>query len=377
MTGMNWQEELKQAIRTSEALAASGCGLTAESEAADLPAREGLLPFTLTPGILEGIKRRGTSCSLQDPVAAQFMPSPKELMVLPWEEADPLSERSFPGQSGLERRLVRQYPSRVLIRATAQCAAYCRFCYRRSIMDTDKGYITDAELEAISEALRKMTGIREILISGGDPLISTDERVKRLLDTMRAAVPGVSLRLCTRTPIVLPSRITPELVGIIRSSGVCWFVVHVNHPAELDSDAEAALRRLVEGGIPVVSQTVLLRNINDDPIILERLFSRLIYLGIKPYYLFQGDLAAGTSHFRVPLSRGLEIYQLLRRGLSGLELPRYAVDVPKGLGKAYLPEDIVERVTDGWLLRTASGKIGWYPEEVPADLEEIPGHISK
>lgn len=364
MTYRNWQEELRNASRSSESLASSGICPDHLAKAADLPAHSALLPFAVTPTILEGIRDRHSLFTSEDPVAAQFLPAEAELSRLPWEEADPLSEAGFAGASGLEHRLVRQYPSRALVRATTECAAYCRFCYRRSIMDSGRGYVTRTELQAIGAALRKMPGLREILVSGGDPLVATDRKIGALLSTLRGAVPGVSLRICTRTPIVLPSRITPELMEMVRTGGPAWFVVHVNHPAELGLEAGAAFRRLVQAGIPVATQTVLLKGINDRPDILEALFSRILSLGAKPYYLFQGDLAAGTSRFRVSLSRGLEIYSQLRKSLSGLELPRYAVDVPGGLGKAYLPEDIVERTADGWLLRVASGRTGWYPEEV-------------
>ena len=363
MTYTSWQEELRNAIRSGAALTPAEECPGDLAEAAELPVRSGLLPFLLTPTILEGIRRRGSSFCGDDPVAAQFLPTEAELVRLPYEESDPLSEAGFAGALGLERRLVRQYPSRALVRANTACAAYCRFCYRRSIMDTEGGYVTGEELKAIGSALRGMSGLREILVSGGDPLVASDQMVEALLSTLRTAVPGVSLRICTRTPIVLPSRITPELVTMVQNGGPTWFVVHVNHPAELGTEAQGAFRALVKAGLPVASQTVLLRGINDDPDILEKLFSQIVSLGAKPYYLFQGDLAAGTSHFRVPLSRGLEIYAQLRNRLSGLELPRYAVDVPGGLGKAYLPEDIVERTEDGWMLRVASGKTGWYPEE--------------
>jgi lysine 2,3-aminomutase len=230
-------------------------------------------------------------------------------------------------------------------------------------MDSGRGYVTDAELQAIGSALRGMSGLREILVSGGDPLVASDYKIAKLLSALRTAVPGVSLRICTRTPVVLPSRITGELIDLAKTGGPVWFVVQVNHPAELVPQARDAFSRLVRAGIPVAVQSVLLRGINDSPDILEDLFGHLVSLGAKPYYLFQGDLAAGTSHFRVPLSRGLAIYAQLRSRLSGLELPRYAVDVPGGLGKAYLPEDIVRRSEEGWLLRTASGRSGWYPEE--------------
>jgi lysine 2,3-aminomutase len=363
MAYKDWRDELRNSIRNSKELASRGLCPDHQAEAADLPARSDLLPFAVTPTILEDIRARGSSFCSDDPVAAQFLPTTDEMSCLPWEESDPLSEAGFSGVPGLEHRLVRQYPSRALVRATTECAAYCRFCYRRSIMDTDRGYITDTELTAIGTALQGMKGLREILVSGGDPLVASDHKITALLSTLRGAVPGVSLRICTRTPVVLPGRITDELIALVRSGGPAWFVVHVNHPAELCSEARSAFRRLVDAGLPVASQSVLLKGINDNPDILETLFGQLVSLGVKPYYLFQGDLAAGTAHFRVPLSRGLEIYSQLRARLSGLELPRFAVDVPGGLGKAYLPEDILKRTEDGWLLKVSTGKSGWYPEE--------------
>jgi lysine 2,3-aminomutase len=364
MAYKTWQEELGDTVRSGKALASREACTVQQVEAAELPLRSGLLPFGVTPTILDGIKARGSSFRADDPVAAQFLPIAEEMVRLPYEEADPLSEAGYAGALGLERRLVRQYPSRALVRATTECAAYCRFCYRRSIMDTDRGYLTEAEMAAVGSSLKGMSGLREILVSGGDPLVASDRQVEALLSTLRMAVPGVTLRICTRTPIVLPGRITPALIDLVQAGGPAWFVVHVNHPAELGTGTKAAFRRLIGAGLPVASQTVLLRGINDAPDILEQLFGQLVSLGAKPYYLFQGDLAAGTSRFRVPLSRGLEIYAQLRRRLSGLELPRYAVDIPGGLGKAYLPEDIVKRTEDGWLLKAASGKTGWYPEEV-------------
>jgi lysine 2,3-aminomutase len=359
----DWQKELKTSIRNGKELASSGLCPDHLAEAANLPVHSGLLPFAVTPTILEGIRARGSSFRGDDPVAAQFLPTTDELSRLPWEESDPLSEAGFSGVPGLEHRLVRQYPSRALVRATTECAAYCRFCYRRSIMDTGRGYVTEAELTAIGTALQGMTGLREILVSGGDPLVASDHKVAGLLSTLRRAVPGVSLRICTRTPVVLPGRITDALIDLVRTGGPTWFVVHVNHPAELGAETREAFRRLMDAGLPVASQSVLLKGINDKPEILEDLFGQLVSLGAKPYYLFQGDLAAGTAHYRVPLSRGLEIYAQLRSRLSGLELPRYAVDVPGGLGKAYLPEDIVDRTDEGWLLKVSSGRSGWYPEE--------------
>jgi len=205
--------------------------------------------------------------------------------------------------------------------------------------------------------------VREVLISGGDPLTARDDQLSTLLHAVRAASPRILIRIATRAPLVLPQRITPAFLELFSSMRPLCMVLHINHQLELSPLFLEKAEMLEKCGIPLYSQTVLLRGINDDPTTLISLFSKLNLCGIKPYYLFQGDLARGTSHFRVPLSRGLDIYSALGKELSGLELPRYAVDAPGGGGKIYLPEGVKERKGARWILEAPNGALYEYPEE--------------
>ena len=294
-----------------------------------------------------------------NPVIRQFIPSKQETVVLPCESPDPLSEQTF-------RKipwLVHQYDSRVLIRATDQCAAYCRFCYRRNIQTQVSGFLSRTDIEKLCEYMQNHTTIREILISGGDPLFGTDAWMLNLISALRSVSKQSVIRICTRIPIVLPERITDTLLIALKEFVPLVFVIHCNHADELDEKSRTALNKIRQYGFYAVSQTVLLKSINDSVPALIELFSKLYASGILPYYLFQGDLAQGTSHFRVPLSRGLYLYNELRKNLSGLELPRYAVDAPHGLGKVYLPEDCMKYNDKNWLLTMPHGKTALYPEE--------------
>lgn len=269
-----------------------------------------------------------------DPIRIQFMPSPREEEIAPCELADPLGESRYAPCP----RLVHQYRDRALLLTTGTCAVYCRHCFRRSFTRYEEGFITDQELGPVLAYLAAHGEIRQLLLSGGDILTGSDERIGWLLDRLRAAVPAIVFRVCTRVPAVLPARITPGLVRLIAEHGPAWFVVHYNHPRELAPESLAALARIVDAGIPVVSQTVLLKGVNDSVATLADLFNGLVSARVKPYYLFQGDLARGTSHLRVPLDRGLELYAGLRREISPLALPVYAVDLPGGGGKISLAD---------------------------------------
>ena len=310
------------------------------------------LPFRVTPYWLS-LAGPGPD----DPILAQCLPSPREFESDPDALPDPLGEilhRAAPS-------LVRQYRSRALLRASGECAVHCRHCFRRFLLPSERGFIRPEDQSAAAAWLAEHPEIREILVSGGDPLVASDGRIEGLLSSLRAARPEAILRICTRCPSTLPMRFTPNLVALLHSFRPLRVVTHFNHPRELSPPADEALGVLIDAGIPVSVQTVLLRGINDDPEILEALFSGLVRRGAQPYYLFQGDLAPGTAHLRCPLSRGLEIYTELRRRLSGLELPRYAVDAPGGGGKVYLPEDIEGREGDRFVLKTLSGGRAYYP----------------
>jgi lysine 2,3-aminomutase len=354
----DWKAELRGRIRGMIGLE----GLVEEIE------RRGLLPFAATPYYLSLAdplaasrvgRGGGYACGYGDPILAQALPDPRELERAPRDAEDPLGEALHL----VRPRLVRQYPSRALLRATGDCPVFCRHCFRRNLLPEERGFMSLEEMDAAAAYIASEPEIREVLVSGGDPLSAEDGRLEELFSRLRASRPGIFLRICTRSPVTLPQRITADLVSLLRRFKPLKLVFQANHPVELSPACAAAIEALVDGGIPLRVQTVLLRRVNDEARILESLFASLAALGADPYYLFQGDLAAGTRHFRVPLSRGLAMYGELKRRLSGLELPRYAVDAPGGGGKVFLPEGIVGRKEGQWILAAPDGTERPYPEE--------------
>jgi len=324
------------------------------------------LPFCFTPYWLSLAKPDSG-----DPILAQCVPSLREFEPDPYAVQDPLGE----GMHQAVGPLVRQYSSRALLRASGECAVSCRHCFRRSLLPHERGFISQENQAIVAEWPGQRPEIREILVSGGDPLIASDDRVESLLSALRNARPNALLRVCTRCPSTLPMRFTPRLLEIFRNHRPLRVVAHFNHPRELSPQADEALGALINAGIPVSVQTVLLTGVNDDPDILEALFSGLLRRGAEPYYLFQGDLAPGTAHLRCPLGRGLKIYAELRRRLSGLELPRYAVDAPGGGGKIPLqPFYLLSAADKEVMLRNYEGMIVKYYNPQEGDLE--PGRRS-
>jgi lysine 2,3-aminomutase len=350
----SWLKEWAARIIRAETLEIEGFDKARSEYARGLPSPGGGgkgFPFALPRRLARAITR------VDDALAKQFLPDPKEAYASPVERDDALGEEGY----RITPRAVRQYRSRLLLRANAECFANCRFCYRRGISGTERGFISGDELQRISRFLGETPEIREALISGGDPLAASDDRVLGMIRILRESRPGLSLRICTRAPTLMPERCTPALIRAFASQKPISIVAHINHPIELDGESTRALCSFVDSGIPVLSQSVLLAGVNDDENTLATLFSRLAALGVRPYYLFQGDLAPGTSHLRAPLSKGLSLYAALRRRLSGIEMPRYAVDIPGGKGKAWLPEDIASIERGEAKLATPDGRSGSYP----------------
>lgn len=295
-----------------------------------------------------------------DPIRRQFLPLLSEYTILERELTDPLGEKSYSPVP----RLIHRYRDRVLLLVTDSCAMYCRHCFRRSFAGHEGRIVSSGEMERIAAYLADHREVNEILLSGGDPLTCTDGRLESILKAIREVRPDMAIRLATRIPVVLPQRITPELVDILRRNGPLWVVTQFNHSREITAQSERAAARLVDGGIPVLNQSVLLRGVNDSVSALEDLFQSLVRLRIKPYYLFQGDLAAGTSHLRVPLKRGRELMKELRTRISGLALPVYAVDMPGGGGKIPLTEDYsVGEDEENYYFRNIEGQEYAYPRE--------------
>ncbi len=330
---------------------------------------KGLLPFAVPEYWLNLASEDYRNCRKDeegrplDPILAQALPSEAEFASLSVETDDPLSEKRY---SPLPR-LVHQYPSRILIRATGECPLFCRHCFRRNLIPSERNFIGKENILKIRDYLAIHDEVREVLVSGGDPLSASNAALQGLFQALREGRPGILIRLCTRAPVSLPSRVDSELLSMLARYKPLKVVIQVNHRNELSEACKAAIEAILSKGIQVRSQTVLLKGINDSADALEALFSDLARLGADPYYLFQGDLARGSAHFRVALSKGLGIYEELRKRLSGLELPRFAVDAPGGGGKLYLPESLAgkENNEEGefWLLRSPDGSLYRYPEE--------------
>ena len=266
------------------------------------------------------------------PIARQFVPSGAELDRRPDELADPIGDDAHAPVEGV----VHRYPDRVLLKPVAVCATYCRFCFRREAVGPGRGgALSPRALARALDYIRERPAIWEVILTGGDPLVLSPRRLGGLLRDL-AAIPHVKVvRLHTRVPAVEPERVTAALAAALRVAGAAtWVAVHVNHPDELTPAVRAAFGRLVDRGVPLVSQSVLLRGVNDDPATLEALLRGLVECRVKPYYLHHGDLAPGTSHFRTTLAEGQALTRALRGRVSGLCQPHYVLDIPGGHGKA-------------------------------------------
>lgn len=293
-----------------------------------------------------------------DPIAAQFMARKEEQVILPYESTDPIGDSRYL----VTERLVHHYRDRALLLVSDRCATYCRYCFRRHFTGNGGGQITPDQLEAACAYLSRTPSIHEVLLSGGDPLMLSDRDLERVIRSLLSVDPGYILRVCTRMPVVHPARVTEDLAAMLGAAGSVWAVIHTNHPRELTDELRAAVKRLMRAGVPVLNQSVLLRRVNDDAGTLEELFRGLVRAGVKPYYLFQGDLAAGTSHFRVPIEKGISLMRELRSRLSGMALPTYAVDVPGG-GKVPVESSLLRTEADAYVLRGPDGGEYRYPRE--------------
>ena len=299
--------------------------------------------------------------SLDDPLRRQVVPTTAEQLTLPCELQDPLGEDAF---SPLPR-LVHRYTNRVLVVVTGECAQYCRHCFRRRLTGDSFGEITETQIQDISRWLSLHSEVKELLLSGGDPFVLKDNKLLKIMDSFRMARPDIVFRLATRMPIVDPERITTSLARELGRRRPLWVVIQTNHPRELSPEAISAIEKIQLRGLPVINQAVLLRGVNDNIEILEELSNALVRIGVKPYYLFQGDMAEGTGHFRLPLEEGLRLTGELRARVSGLGMPSYAVDLPGGGGKVPLDTTYIQsRSDEGWNLRTPDGTEGLYKENL-------------
>ncbi len=353
---MSWKNELSKAVRTEEALLSSSRINLSDREKLffRLPGSRNFA-FSVTDYYLSLVENNEN-----DPLRLQCIPRPEELETKSYELSDPLGEDKYK----VSARLIHRYRDRVLFLVTDTCAVYCRHCFRRSFTGGKGGTADEADISGAAEYVGQHKEVTEVILSGGDPLVMDTSVVERILAAFKKVRNDIVFRIGTRVPVVLPSRIDRYLVETLKKYSPVYIMTQFNHPREITSLSRRASVMLIDAGIPVFNQTVLLKGVNDDPGILEELFHRLVGLRIKPYYIFQGDLAAGTSHLRVPLGRGLEIMQELRGRISGLAMPVYAVDLPGGGGKVPLTESYIVSRRDGvWNLRDSEGRAYFYPDE--------------
>jgi lysine 2,3-aminomutase len=346
-------------LRTADDLV--DAGLVDSINAAELAKVTTAYATAITPAVASLIDRADPN----DPIARQFVPSPAELDIRPEELPDPIGDKAHQPVEGI----VHRYPDRVLLKAVSVCPVYCRFCFRREMVGPDKdGNHSPAELEAALAYIRSHTEIWEVILTGGDPFMLSARRASALMRQLEA-IPHVKvIRWHTRMPVADPDRITGEFVEAIRSSSKAVYVaIHCNHPRELTPAARAASARLADAGIPLLSQSVLLKGVNDDIDTLAELMRALLECRIKPYYLHHADLAPGTSHFRTSVEHGQDLVRQLRDRISGIAQPTYVIDIPGGVSKALASPADVETEDGRLRLRGRDGNWRDYEANPPAE----------
>jgi lysine 2,3-aminomutase len=316
-------------------------GLISKEHAAGIAPVGARYAVAITPAMAELID----VSDADDPIARQFVPDARELDRYPSEDADPIGDNLKSPVPGV----VHRYPDRVLLKLVSVCPVYCRFCFRREMVGPGKSAaLSEAEIAAALDYVRAHPQIWEVILTGGDPFILSPRRIAEVTAAL-GDIPHVKiLRWHTRVPCVAPERVTPSLVEALRSSSKTVYVaLHANHPRELTNTARAACQRLIDAGIAMVSQSVLLKGVNDDADTLEALMRHFVEMRVKPYYLHHGDLAPGTAHLRTTIAEGQTLMRALRARLSGLALPTYVLDIPGAHGKVPVGPDYVRATGAG------------------------------
>lgn len=343
----DWRWQLQHAVRTAADLARVIRLTDGERAGAERAERAGF-PLSITPYYLSLVDPDDTEC----PIRRQVVPRIEEETEVPGDLVDPLGEVAHE----VAPDLIQRYPDRALLFATDRCAVYCRFCTRSRAVGAGGGARSLSRLGPAFAYLAAHPEVRDVIVSGGDPLSMSTERIVAVVRALRDIPSIETIRLATRVPVALPQRITRELLTALRPFHPLWVMTHFNHPRELTALSRAACRRLADAGFPVMNHTVLLRGVNDDAAVLATLFRGLVKERVRPYYLLQADPVKGTGHLRTPLDTGIEIIGQLQGTLSGIALPKLIVDTPHGLGKVPVgPSYVVERQPGRTRFRTPRG----------------------
>jgi len=349
----DWHWQLKNRIRSKDELS-QVIKLTPQEEKG-INKASGRLSMAITPYWATLIDPDDANC----PLRRQAVPVAEESLISPHEMVDPCAEdRDSPVP-----HLVHRYPDRVLLLATEHCAMYCRHCTRRRLVGEHREDNSASKFDAAIEYIRANRKIRDVLISGGDPFVQEDPEIEELLSKLRSISHVEFLRIGTRVPVTLPQRIDDKLISMLKKYAPIWVSIHFNHPKEITKRCKIACEMLADSGIPLGSQSVLLKGINDRPYIMKKLMQELLQIRVRPYYIYQCDPVRGTQHFRTPVAAGINIVEKLRGHTSGYAVPTYVIDGPGGGGKIPVgPNYILSQAKGKYVLRNYKGKIYTYLE---------------
>ncbi len=326
------------------------------------------LALAITPYFFNLIDRDDPNC----PIRKQVIPRAGEMVISEGEMLDSLGEDEHSPVSGL----VHRYPDRVLFLVTDRCAAYCRYCTRSRLVSNAQDYNFHPEFEQGLRYIEAHPEIRDVLLSGGDPLLLSDKKLEHLISRLRAIKHVEFIRIGSRIPVFLPQRITPELCEIFKKYGPIWMSIHVNHPKEATAELRAACERLAFAGVPLGNQSVLLKGINDDADVMKALVHRLLRMRVRPYYLYQMDLISGGAHFKVDVRKGIEIIRALRGHTTGYAVPQFVIDAPGGGGKVPINPDYVQEVADEEIIfRNYEGHVFRYPLKAHPQRVDLPAEF--
>jgi lysine 2,3-aminomutase len=325
---------------------------------------KGRLALAVTPYFVSLMDPSNPNC----PVRRQAVPRVEECHLSKNDMVDPCGEDKNSPVSGL----VHRYPDRVLLLVTDQCATYCRYCTRRRLVGSNERAITQVNFEEILKYLKTHKKVRDVLLSGGDPLLLENERLEEILSRLRM-IPHIELlRIGTRVPVTLPQRITAGLVRMLKKYHPLMISIHFTHPKEITDAVRRACNELADAGIPLGSQTVLLKGINDKPYVMKKLVHELLKIRVRPYYIYQCDLATGTEHFRTSVATGIQIIEKLRGHTTGYAIPTYVIDAPGGGGKIPIePDYVISKGKGKLVLRNYEGQVFEYPEPNIIEFKKV------
>jgi lysine 2,3-aminomutase len=361
----DWRWQLKNRINNLDQLESVVPDLSDEEiQGAELANTK--LSLGITPYFSNLIHREDPIC----PIRRQVVPRVEETVSSTWDMSDPCGEDEHSPVPGL----VHRYPDRVLFLVTDRCAAYCRYCTRSRLVSNASGYGFQPDYQEQLDYIRKHPEVRDVLFSGGDPLLLSDSKLEGLLKALRD-IPHVEfIRIGSRIPIFLPQRITSDLCEMLKQFHPLFMSVHANHPRELTTEVKEALSRLADAGIPLGNQSVLLRGVNDSVPVMKALIHKLLMCRVRPYYLYQCDLISGSAHLRTSVRKGLEIMRGLRGHTTGYAVPQYVIDAPGGGGKVPInPEYILSHNNERVVIRNFEGRVFEYPEvaDEPEDASSL------